>query len=106
MVELPHPIPEVDAYLNSRKTLEYEIHRTVNWLLGIVAVAALLALTFTAVSYYQLKTQVTNIEHTVNAHTATLNCQNKGYEAIVKDARLALTGDKNVKDYAKAPKGC
>lgn len=94
--------PEVAAYLAQKEATEKGLHRI--WRnVSLVLGAALLVVVAGLVTVVVL---VGQIDSTVNSHTSQLTCQSQGYNAVLKDARLAFKGDRNPNDYAKAPKGC
>ena len=105
--------PEAAAYLAQRDATEKsraQIWRRVALLLGgaLLVVAGLM--TYFALAVGQIDSAVDQIKSVVDNHTTILtnqaNCQDESFNAILRDARLALTGDKNPNDYAKAPKSC
>jgi hypothetical protein len=96
------PTPEVAAYLAQKEVSERSAFH-----IAVIAIAVLGAgflLSIGVILY--VATTVADIKATVNSHTTQLTCQSKGYDAVLKDARLAFMGDKNAEDYAQAPKGC
>jgi hypothetical protein len=100
------PTPEVAAYKAQKEVAERGVHqiwRRVAIFFGFVLVAVLSFGIYFGTTINQIKTTVDN-------HTTTLTkqaeCQNQSFDAILKDARLAFTGNKNPADYAKAPKSC
>jgi hypothetical protein len=48
--------------------------------------------------------EVAVIRDAQQANTVRSDCQDRALNAVLKDARLALQGDRNAADYAVAPK--
>ena len=100
----PTNIPaEVAAYFTARA--EYDNRRWRRRNLGLLL--TVLASIGSSVYVANVSTSTNEI---VQGHTNTLTnqarCQDQAFDAILKDARLAFTGDKNPNDYAKAPRSC
>ena len=105
--------PEAAAYIAQREATEKGIHRiwrNVALILGAVLLVVTGTLVYFAITVGQINSTVGQVQSTVNSHTTTLStqarCEEASFNAILKDARLAFTGDKNAVDYAKAPKSC
>lgn len=105
--------PEVAAYLAQKEVAEKSAQvtwRRVALFLGVTLLFVLGVLIYFAVTVGMIRSTQVQDSNTLNGHTATLTetakCQEDSFNAILKDARLAFTGDHNPADYAKAPKSC
>ena len=94
--------PEVAAYL-AQKEVSEKSSKTI-WRRVALALGAALLVVVAVLIY--VATAVGQIKSTVDSHTQQLTCQSRGYDAVLKDAKLAIEDDHNASDYAKAPKGC
>lgn len=96
------PTPQVAAYLGAKEETargRQQIWRRVALALGLALTISVGTNVYGAVTSGQIRsTQVSNTE--VN------HCEERSFDAILKDARLAFAGDRNAADYSKAPKKC
>ena len=100
------PTPEVAAFWHGQKDVEQAVHTLAKRIALIAAVFVLSVAAMTAV-FFSSEYAISNQDRIeIQALNAKIVCQNKAFNAILKDVRLAFQNDKNPADYAKAVTKC
>lgn len=100
------PTPEAAAFWHGQKNIEGAVHKLARRIISI-AVVFVLTLVAIAVVFFSSEYSITNQDRVqIEQLTAKVACQNKAFNAILKDVRLAFQNDKNPAHYAKAVDKC
>jgi hypothetical protein len=94
------PIPEVERTVSN----QLWSHLSNIAMLVMVGVTCLIITVGALVLFAKIDGKVSTIRTVQVQNTARSNCQDRALNAVLKDARLALQGDRNPADYAVAPK--
>lgn len=70
----------------------------------VVAIVFTVVILATVAATAYVAHETTIIRDTQIENTRVAACQTKAFAAVLKDAKLALQGDRNARDYAVAPK--
>lgn len=102
---MTHPIPEVERTVTTQR----RIHRSNVAMVAMVGVTCVAILVAALILFTKIDAKVSHVATTMykvrvtqQANTVRSNCQDKAFNAALKDARLALQGDHNPADYGKA----
>lgn len=93
-------IPEVERAAGNQQ----QIHRSNIAMLLLVGFSCLIIAVSALVLFVKVDAKVSHIATVQMHNTARSDCQDRALNAVLKDARLALTGDSTASDYAVAPK--
>jgi hypothetical protein len=104
------PTPAVAAYHGSKDATEATLRKLRRrfTLMAIVVLGIIVAATI--IFFVKVDAKVSDIQavqhHNAMVSNQRANCQDRAFNSILKDARLAFEGDRNAKDYARAVTKC
>lgn len=104
--EYAAPTPEVAAFWHGQKDISASVHKLARRIISI-AIVFVLTVAAMAVVFFSSEYSITNQDRQqIGQLNAKVACQDKAFNAILKDVRLAFKNDKNPADYAKAVDKC
>ena len=104
--ETAAPTPEAAAFWHGQKDVDHAVH-TLAKRIAMIASVFVLSVAAMAAVFFSSEYSLSNENHQqIQQLNAKVACQDKAFNAVLKDVRLAFQNDKNPADYAKAVTQC